>query len=256
MVCDYDIGTVFRNKVGDECFIINVENSKQVTVMFYDGYYTTTQMSNVRKGSVKNPFSKRSRFHGFGVTDVPAMVNGTRNKYARLWESMISRVYSGKDKAYDGVTIDEDWALLSNFLKDVTSFKGCNKVISDGWVLDKDILSGDEKVYSKNTCCFVPPEINSFMVSFGKPKGKYKMGVHFCNREKKFVSQGYKNKKQVCLGYFNNEDDAHSAYIENKREQLQHLLSKWKDDLDDKVIESLISKFNIGNGNSLVRVVN
>ena len=53
MVCDYDIGTVFRNKVGDECFIINVENSKQVTVMFYDGYCTTTQMSNVRKGSVK-----------------------------------------------------------------------------------------------------------------------------------------------------------------------------------------------------------
>lgn len=245
MVCDYDIGTTFKNKLGDEYFIINADNSKQVTVMFYDGYYTTTQMSNIRRGRVKNPFSKLSRFQGFGVTDVPAMENGVRNKYARLWESMITRVYSKKDKAYIGVKIEEDWALLSNFLNDVTSFKGYDKVVSDGWVLDKDILSGDEKVYSKDTCCFVPPEINSFMVNFGKPKGKYKMGVHFCNREKKFVAQGCINKKQFNLGYFNSEDDAHSAYVKNKQEQLRLLLSKWKDELDSKVTEALMSKFNI-----------
>lgn len=242
---DRDIGTVFTNKVGDEYFIIKYEDSKSVTVMFNDGYYKTTQMSNIRRGRVKNPFSEKSKFHGFGITDVAIGVDGVRNKYARLWESMITRVYSKRDKAYVGVKISEDWSLLSNFLRDIANFKGYDKVLSDKWVLDKDILSLDEKIYSKETCCFVPSEVNSFMVNFNKPKGEYKMGVHFCNREKKFVAQGYVNKKQKGLGYFSNEDDAHNAYMSNKRKQLLELIGKYEDSLDYRVVESLKSKFSV-----------
>ena len=242
---DYAYGTTFKSQVGDYYFIIDVKSSKEVTVMFYDGYYTTTQMSNVRRGNVRNPFSVYGRFHGFGVTDVPAVVNGKRNKYARMWEAMISRVFSGKDKAYSDVAISKDWELLSTFLNDVKDFVGYDKVIYEGWVLDKDILSNGRKIYSKDSCCFVPPKLNSFMVSYNKPKGDYLLGVHFCNREKKFVAQGRIDGKQKGLGYFDNEVDAHEAYLKNKQQQLVVILDEFSDDLCEKVVVALKEKFKL-----------
>lgn len=239
------IGKEFDTKQSGKCFVIDYKSGKEVTVMFYDGYYTTTQMSNVRRGAVKNPFSKGARFHGFGVTDVPVKANGNRNKYARLWESMITRVLSGRDTAYSNVEIHEDWALLSNFLEDVSKFKGYDKVLSDRWVLDKDILSLDTKTYSKETCCFVPRELNAFMINYNKPKGDYAMGVHFCNREKKYVAQACKDAKQRFLGYYDNEQDAHKVYMKSKQDQLTGILNKYGEELDTRVVASLKEKFNL-----------
>lgn len=239
------IGKEFDTNQSGKCFVINYKSGKEVTVMFYDGYYVTTQMSNVRKGTVKNPFSKSARFHGFGVTDVPAMVSGSRNKYARLWESMITRVLSGRDKAYSNVEIQEDWALLSNFLRDISEFKGYDKVLSDKWVLDKDILSLGNKIYSKDTCCFVPRELNAFMINYNKPKGDYAIGVHFCNREKKYVAQAYKDAKQRFLGYYDSEQEAHKVYMKSKQDQLTEILNKYGEELDTRVVVSLKEKFKL-----------
>lgn len=241
---DFDvkyIGREFENRVGEKCFIVDYKSSKEVVVMFYDGYYTTAQMSNIRKGAVKNPFSEKGRFLGFGVADVMVSTKSPTYKYRRLWEAMITRVCSREDTAYHNVTISQDWAILSTFLEDIKRFKGYDKVVTDGWVLDKDILSVNGKIYSKDTCCFVPPEINSLLVSMGKPKGDYPLGVHFCKREGKFVAQLHVKTTMKHIGYFDCQDEARAAYKREKQKYVNRIAELYKSEIDGKVYSALLS---------------
>lgn len=235
------LGKEFENKLGEKYFVVDYKNSKEVVVMFYDGYYTTAQMSNIRKGAVKNPFSEKGKFLGFGVSDVKVSTKSPLCKYRRLWEAMITRVYSRSDKAYHSVVISQDWAVLSTFLEDIKGFKGYDKVVTDGWVLDKDILSINGKIYSKDTCCFVPSEINSLLVSMGKPKGDYPLGVHFCKREGKFVAQMHVKTTMKHIGYFDCQDEAHSAYKREKQMYINSVAESYKSVLDSKVYSALLT---------------
>lgn len=235
------LGKEFENKLGEKCFVIDYKSSKEVVVMFYDGYYTTTQMSNIRKGAVKNPFSEQGKFLGFGVADVKVSTKSPLYKYRRLWEAMITRVHSKADKAYHNVTVSQDWAMLSTFLEDIKSFSGYDRVLTDGWVLDKDILSVNDKIYSKDTCCFVPPEINSLLVNMDKPKGNHPLGVHFCNREGKFVAQMHTKTTTKHIGYFSCPSKAHTAYKCEKQQYINRIVELYKDALDTKVYRALLN---------------
>lgn len=81
------------------------------------------------------------------------------------WMGMIQRCYSNspKNKAYKDVSVHEEWHNYYNFslwfkenypLKIQTSRKLC---------LDKDLFAHSDvnKIYSPQTCCFLPTEINS-----------------------------------------------------------------------------------------------
>lgn len=49
------------------------------------------------------------------------------------------------------------------------------------------------------------------------------LGVHFCNRQKKYVAQIVKNNKKLFLGYFDNIVDAKSKYDKVKNELLMDI---------------------------------
>lgn len=83
-------------------------------------------------------------------------------KMYNVWNSMLSRCYNHKNISWPhygakGVKVCEEW---HNF----QTFAGwyINQYKEEHWHLDKDILSGDIKVYSPPTCIFVPPEINTY----------------------------------------------------------------------------------------------
>lgn len=58
----------------------------------------------------------------------------------------------------------------------------CSKQVGfnvEGFALDKDTLVKGNKVYSEDTCCFVPQEINSLMTKANARRGTYIIGVNF-----------------------------------------------------------------------------
>src|SRR5690606_9661936 len=55
------------------------------------------------------------------------------------------------------------------------SFEDTN---GDMWSLDKDILFPGNKIYSVNTCCFVPNRVNKFFTSRKNYRSKYGIGVY------------------------------------------------------------------------------
>ncbi len=115
---------------------------------------------------------------------------------------------------------------------------------NDGWQLDKDLLSvGGKKVYSKETCVFVPIEINNI---FGKGSNSIRkrqdlpMGV-YAKMYGKFGATICKNGKTFFLGSFSSIELAQSAYINAKEEYVKLVAEKYKDSVDTRVYEKLIN---------------
>ena len=62
-----------------------------------------------------------------------------------------------KNDCYKICHVADEWLDFTTFKNDIREMVGFNR---DGWHLDKDILKKGNNVYSKETCCFVPKEIN------------------------------------------------------------------------------------------------
>lgn len=125
---------------------------------------------------------------------------------------MFDRCYNEKNKTknstYKECTVGERRHNFQNFAKwfdENYNFKTMNK-----WHLDKDILVKGNKVYSPETCCFVPAEINSLFIKRDSCRGYLPIGV----RKSGKVFQARLNKTNISehLGTFKTPEEAFEAY--------------------------------------------
>ena len=166
--------------------------------------------------------------------------NGKLCKIHNLWRCMIGRCYSEKRQLKQSTYID---CYVSDDFKDYSKWREWYDNYQhkqDGWQLDKDLLVKGNKVYSENTCVFIPLEINVALTKSTKSRGDRLIGVTFNKPYKKFESKvclGVGN--QQSLGYYDNEYDAYLAYKEAKESYLKELADKYKDLLDPRAYEAL-----------------
>lgn len=153
----------------------------------------------------------------------------------KIWKHMLNRCYNETFKfkyhTYKDCTSCNEWLLFSNFKK------WFDEHYVDGWQLDKDILCKGNKIYSPNTCCFVPQKINGMLAKSDKRRGKYCIGV---TRH----GSGYRamiriNNIHHNLGTFRTEQDAFYAYKQKKEEAIQELANEYKEMLNPRVYEAL-----------------
>ena len=76
--------------------------------------------------------------------------------------------------------------------------------------LDKDILFKGNKVYSPETCCFVPHAVNTLFLNGKKNRGDFPLGVHFDKSKGKYRAEMSFMGRQIKLGTF---DTAESAFV-------------------------------------------
>lgn len=161
---------------------------------------------------------------GFGINDseLPITHGGGLDIPYKIWTSMIRRCYSDKyhkhKPSYIGCSVCEEWKYFSNFLKFF------NENYKEGYVLDKDIIIQGNKVYSPETCCFVPPYINGLILTNETKRGKLKTGVYLDGD--KYVAQCGINRKQQCVGRFNSEDEAHESYKKAKYSEIKRVANE------------------------------
>lgn len=151
---------------------------------------------------------------GVGMNDVGNInINEYEKKWYSVWRSMLRRCYNKKSLAtcttYIGCTVSEEWKTASNFKK----WFDLNYIV--GYQLDKDILVDGNKVYSPETCRFIPMFINYLFLDSGKARGLYPLGVYLNRRVNRFVARmkvGNKNKVAKSLGYYSTPELAYQAY--------------------------------------------
>jgi len=186
---------------------------------------------------------KRSLVYGVGVNDWDGLtcIGGKNIKEYKLWQNMIKRCFSEECKqsrpTYEGVTCSKEWLSMTKFIEDVSKMKGYG---FDGWQLDKDILVKGNKLYSKDTCCFVPQEVNSLLIKRDNSRGEYPVGVCFRKATGKFKAYLNVNGKAKHLGLFNTPEEAFQAYKRAKEAQIKAVAEKWQHMLDNRVFQALM----------------
>ena len=187
---------------------------------------------------------KRSLVYGVGINDWDGAVkvDGKPIMEYKLWANMLKRCFSEEYKqkypTYQGVTCSKEWLLMTSFIEDVSKMKGYGL---EGWELDKDILQKGNKLYSKDTCCFVPLEVNSLLIKSDNSRGEWPVGVCFNKRDGKFMARLKINGKQKHLGYFTTPEEAFQAYKLAKEANIKVVAEKWKHQLDERVFQALMA---------------
>lgn len=163
--------------------------------------------------------------------------------------SMITRATNPKYKerfpTYKDVVVEGKISEYNYFVEWSRQQKGFGNL---DWVLDKDILVPHNKIYSEDTCVFVPNIVNSFF-TFIKTSNcnEYPYGVSWCESEKKFkVYCAQLNGKNKTLGRFNTPEEAAQAYRAFKNNLAVELAKKYESQLDERVTKALYN-FDVAN---------
>ena len=245
-------GEVFKNKSGNEFIIVYCDNSFNVRIRFIKtGYEKSYELSQIRKGLVKDRFAPTVCSVGFVGDKYATKLNSVPLPQYVLWSNMLKRCYSDsykkKKPTYIGCEVSENFKYYEYFYEWCQSQVGFG---NQGWHLDKDLLVKGNKVYSENTCVFLPIEINAVLVKRDKMRGGCVLGVykHKYYNEDKFVAQLNLNTgKAKYVGLYDTESEAFNAYKEAKESYLKELANKWKGKIDDRAYKALM-KYNVGAG--------
>lgn len=163
--------------------------------------------------------SARKKIYGKGINDLPDKLtkDGHTQRAYREWRGMFSRCYGKvkeKEPSYIGCTVCDEWKYFSNFKQ------WFDKNYIDGNHLDKDILVKGNKMYSPETCCFVPQRINSILVLNKKNRGRYPIGV-FMDKQGYYCSQFHWFGKHILIGRFKTVQEAFLAYKDTKEKYIR-----------------------------------
>ena len=239
------LGKEFETKKCGKCVVIGYSGSSKVTVKFYHPeYITKCALSSLRSGSVKNPLVPS--VYGVGYVGV-GLYSSKDVRLYHLWKAMLARCYSevrNKDRStYEGVTVCEEWLNFQNFASwcDGQEFFNAKDDNGKAYHLDKDILVGGNKKYSPETCCFVPPEINSLLLKSGRSRSVLPIGVSANKGNKSFVASIKRPPNKTTLSNFKTVEDAFKAYKKLKESHIKEVADKWKSRVDEKVYNALIN---------------
>lgn len=171
--------------------------------------------------------------------ELKSSCNGKKCPIYNTWYRIIERCYSKKVherfSTYIGCYTSEEFTDYSKWRIWYDNYQYKH----EGWQLDKDLLVKGNKIYSGETCVFLPHIINSVLTKSNKTRGKYLIGACFDTHNNKFKAHISKRGKNTTLGYFENEIDAHLAYKEAKEEYLKELAEEYKDMLDPRAYNAL-----------------
>ena len=236
------------NKFGSKIIIKEYRNSLDVDIYFpeYDWIAKNVQYSNFKNGKIKCPYERSICNVGYlGEGEYKATENGEITRVYNTWKNMLQRCYSEKlhrkESTYENCRAGEEWLNFQNFGEwDSDNFY---QIEGEKMCLDKDILVKGNKIYSPDTCMYVPQTINSLFVKCDKIRGNTPIGVN--KQKNKFRAQcsvydfENKNKKRINLGSYNSSQQAFETYKQFKERNIKEVADYYKSKIPTKLYDAL-----------------
>lgn len=160
-----------------------------------------------------------------------------------LWSSMLQRCYKDKGSyTYTHCTVSDNFKDYSFFKKWCVNQVGfsCRDEKHALFHLDKDVLCYDVKIYSEETCCFIPAEINCAITTTKHPNATLPSGVS--KEGSKFVATLSYYGKIKRIGSFTTIEEAEISWKTAKSAHILELANKWEDKIDIRAYNALINR--------------
>lgn len=198
------------------------------------GTWQSTPNRHLRGGGCPRckAVSHRSVVYGVGVVITDDYV--CNEPSYKVWRDMLRRCYTDEIGGYKGCSVCDEWHIYDNF-RDwfMPRYK-------NGWELDKDWISPNNRVYSPQTCFVLPKELNLLIVNRKGRQNGLPVGVYYDKRSNRFYPILSVNRKNIIHeGGFDTADEAFEVYSKYKTQHILKSLERYKNELDPLVYETL-----------------
>lgn len=232
------VGEKFTNKYNSTIEVIEYIQYEKVKVKFTEtNYIKFTNWATLQKGSTVSPYCKTVYKHGFigegkyNHKEYPEIYN--------TWQRMIRRCYDEKyynrNKTYIDCEVCDEWL---NFQTFATWYENNYYQIENQQMnLDKDILVKNNKIYSPESCIFVPHDINSLFTKTNAKRGNCPIGVHY--KRNKYHVQIQKYKQVIYLGTYDTPEEAFNVYKAVKEQHIKEIADNYKNLIPERLYNAM-----------------
>lgn len=245
------IGEKNINNFGSEMIIIGYRKAIDIDVYFPEYNWTAKnkRYEHFKKGEIKCPYERTVYGTGyFGEGKYKASENGKITRIYDTWHSMIQRCYDEKNRgkrsiAYIGCKACEELLNFQNFAKWYDD--NYYTVENETMCLDKDILVKGNKIYSPETCIFVPNTINLLFTKNDSKRGESAIGTSYNKRDKVYVANCHLinpetgKSKNKYLGCYKTEQEAFEVYKYYKEKNIKEVADYFKDKIPEKLYQAM-----------------
>lgn len=238
------IGAINHNNFGSEIIITDYRKYNDIDVYFPEYNWTKehVQYINFVNGRVKCPYEKTIFNIGYiGEGRYNVSINGKHTKHYDIWNRMLCRCYDPKyiqkHPTYEQCEVCEPWhnfQIFAEWFED--NYYEIEEQIMN---LDKDILIKGNKIYSPDTCIFVPQNINKLFTKRNNDRGNFPVGVSYNKSSKKYKAYCNTDKKQNFLGYYNTPEEAFQVYKNFKEKYIKEVANQYKDVIPEKLYNAM-----------------
>lgn len=236
-------GEISYNTFGSKMIIKEYRKYDDVDVYFheYDWIAKNKQYNHFKKGNIKCPYERRFYNKGYiGEGIYKTRINNKETKCYSTWCGMLERCYNKKyhEKypTYKGCEVEEHLLNFQNFANWYE--ENYYEIEGEKTCLDKDILYKGNKVYSRETCIFVPNRINLLFIKCNNSRSNLSIGVY--KTKNKYKTRVNNCDKVISLGSFNTPHEAFLMYKLNKELLIQSIAEEYKDKIPYKLYEGMM----------------
>lgn len=242
------IGEISKNKQGLKMIVIAYRKTNDIDIEFEDGNIKEhVDYRAFKRGDIKNLFYPSVCGVGIIGNERTCDEHGKRLKSYSVWKSILERCYSKKTHkgrpTYINCNICEEWKYYKNFKEWFN--KHYYEIEGENIQLDKDILIEGNKIYSPDTCIFVPRRINQM---FETKQSNLPRGVYWSKSRNKYCARIriYKNgnSKGIDLGLFDTIEEAEKVYNNARSKVIKDTAEEYKNKIPDKLYNRLIEISN------------
>ena len=241
-------GEVGHNTFGSKMVIIKYRKAIDIDVYFpeYDCIVKNQQYGNFKNGKIKCPYEKRYFGVGYlGEGEYKAWENGKPTRVYETWKSMLQRCYDKKYQekrpTYKDCEVCEKWLNFQNFAKWYEN--NYYEIEGEKMCLDKDILVKHNKIYSPETCIFVPNNINMLFVKCDRSRGNSVIGTSPVNGKYRvrcsIINPETGKSKNEYLGRYETQEEAFKVYKYYKEKNIKQIADYYKEQIPINLYNAL-----------------
>ena len=225
------------NNFGSKMIITGYRKNNDIDVYFpeYDWTAKNKQYSDFKNGKIKCPYERRIYGVGYlGEGKYKAYENGKNTRVYNVWHDMLKRCYDEKlhkkHLTYINCEICEEWYNFQNFAKWYE--ENYYEIEGERMHLDKDILVKGNKIYSPETCVFVPQTINVLFTKNDKNRGESIIGTSLQNGKYvarcSLINPETGESKGEYLGRYDTQEKAFQVYKYYKEKNIKEVTDYFK----------------------------